>query len=201
MPLPTVRRLRALLLAPIAASVAALLLPAAGNASLVPATNCTVAPGTHPFLAWGDGANYVLAPGGDGSFAGWTLGSGVTPVAGGPLGLTSALSIPAGAAAVSPATCINVPHATARLFVRTDSPGAKLTVSAVYDNGKHVITIPAGGAVSPGTSWAPTDRLKIHPVILPALHGPGTAEITLRFVADHGTVQIDDVFLDPWSRW
>jgi hypothetical protein len=184
-----------------------LAIPAIGQAALVAPAPCSVAPLSQPFLPWGDTATYSEVPGGDfeGSLAGWTLQGGAAQVTGSEqFGVTgsvgsSSLQLSQGAVAVAPAACVNVPHPTARLFVRSSSAGAQLRVAAVYKIGQRVIRIPAGPPVDPGADWQPTQPLKIHPVVVQALLG-GTALITLQFTATNGTVQIDDVFIDPYGR-
>jgi hypothetical protein len=191
------------------ATFAALAIPAIGQADLLPPAACSVGPLSQPFLSWSDNATYEMVPGGDfeGSLDGWTLQGGAAQVSGSEqFGVTgsvgsSSLELPQGAVAVAPATCVNIPHPTARLFVRSDSADAQLKVQAVYDNGQRSVTIPAGHAFTPSADWAPSRPLKIHPVVIPALNGSGTALITLQFTAAHGTVYIDDVFMDPWGRY
>ncbi len=188
------------------AILAALAIPAIGQAAPAPPTACSVGPLSQPFRLWGDNATYEMVAGGDfeGSLDGWTLQGGATQSSGSEqFGVTgsvgsSSLELPQGAVAVAPPTCVNIPHPTARLFVQSSSPGARLQVQAVYDNGAHSVTIPAGPAVKSSADWQPSQALNIHPVVIPALHGQGTALITLQFTATHGTVFIDDVFVDPW---
>jgi hypothetical protein len=189
-------------------SVAALscVLPGAASAQLDPPASCSTSTLSQPFLPWSDARSYELVPGGDfeGSLDGWSLtgnagvaaGSETFAVTGTPG--SSSLALPDGAVATAPPVCVNVAHLDARLFVRTDSPGATLRVRAVYDNGQTTVTIPSGPPVSPTSAWEPTRTLGIHPVVIPALHGGGSALITLSFAATGGTVYIDDVFVDPW---
>jgi hypothetical protein len=153
---------------------------------------------SQPFAAWGDLAQYALVPGGDGSLTGWTLQAGATQTAGGPFDLSASLSLPKGAVATAPAACVNVPHPDARFFLQ-GSPGASVRVEAVYDIGKAQVAIPVGPPwrVQASASWQPSPAMEIHPTVIPALYG-GAANITLRFVGTGGTVQIDDVYVDPW---
>jgi hypothetical protein len=190
------------------AILASLAVPAIGQAALVAPTSCTIGPLSQPFLAWGDRAAYEQVPGGDfeGALTDWTLQGGTALVSDSdPFGVTgsvgsSSLQLPPGAVAVAPATCVNIPHPAARLFVRSASAGAQLRVQAVYNDGQRAVTIPAGPAVRPTVNWQPTKPLKIHPVVIPALHASGTALVALEFSATHGTVEIDDVFVDPRQR-
>jgi hypothetical protein len=182
-------------------SAAALVaLPVAAGQARPPApTPCAVDNSglSQAFLAWGDSATYSMVPGGDGSLTGWSLAGGAGQVDGGNGG-GSALGLPSGAVATAPGACVNIPHATARFFIRTDTPGTTVKVAAVYSHGAATVAVPAG-TVTPTSSWAPSPSLKIRPVVVAAMFG-GTAYETLRFTASGGTAQIDDVYVDPWSR-
>jgi hypothetical protein len=192
-------------------AAAAMLIPTAtSQASLVAPGACTVGSVSQPFLPWGDVATYVPVPGGDfeGSLAGWTLTGGATVVADNePFGVSGSvgsysLLLPPGAVAIAPPTCVNIPHPTARMFVRTDTPGARLKVQTLYDDGNdNTVAIRATGPGRPGADWQPSNALKIHPVVAPALSNQGTAYLTLQFSARSGAVEIDDVYIDPWGRW
>jgi hypothetical protein len=194
-----------------ATAAAAMLISAASSqAALVIPGACTVGAVSQPFLSWGDGATYVPVPGGDfeGSLTGWTLTGGATVVSDSePFGVAGSvgsysLLLPPGAVAVAPPTCVNIPHPTARMFVRTDAPGARLKVQTLYDDGTdNTIAIRATGPRHASADWQPTSALKIHPVVAPALNDQGTAYLTLQFSAKYGAMQIDDVYIDPWGRW
>lgn len=158
-------------------------------------TPCTVDNSaiTQPFLAWGDSATYSLVPGGDGSLTGWNLADGAARIGGG-YGGGSALGLPAGAIATAPGACVNIPHPTTRFFIRTDTPGTTVKVSALVHGDDGSIRL---GTVMPTTEWAPSPSLNVRPLVVAALFG-GTGYVTLRFTASGGTAQIDDVYVDPW---
>jgi hypothetical protein len=206
---PYVRRVLSTAAAAGGLAALACVLPAVSLAEPVAPAPCTVSPLSQPFLQWGDQSTYELVAGGDfeGSPADWSLQGGSGVVDGSELfGVTggvgsSSLQLTQGAVATAPPVCVNIPHPAARMFVRSDSADTQLKVQAVYSDGQHNHTIPAGPMVKVGTDWAPTRPLKIHPVVIPALHGTGTALITLRFTAVKGTSYIDDVFVDPRGRY
>ena len=189
------RRLAAL------ASLTPLLL-ATGNVATAQArtgdTNlCNNAPLSQPFAAWGDSSQYELAPGGDFESASWQLSNGAALVSGselfaatGTLGASS-LSLPAGASAQSPATCLNAAYPTMRMFVRGTGTVA---VQVVYD-GKAYTT----GVVRGGGSWSPSQVLRTGGALFGTLSG-GTAQVNLRLTALNGDAAVDDVFIDPWNR-
>jgi hypothetical protein len=162
----------------LATAVAALLLAAAPAAQAA----CPDQPLSRPFTPWLDFARYQLAP--DGSFAdgaaGWTLGNGAS-VSGG------ALSIPAGAAAVSPPICVTPAHPTLRFFTR----GTGTLVTSVIANG---VELPVGTVVGLGNAWNPS------PIQLIVLNLLGEQDVQFRFTSVLGTIGVDDVWIDPYSK-
>jgi hypothetical protein len=172
-------------------------LASSAQADPVTATLCNDAALSQPFTAWNDNAHYELAPGGDFESSGWTLSNGAQVVSGsepfaatGTLGSAS-LSLPAGASAESPQTCINAAYPTMRMFVG----GTGLALVQVVYNG---VAIPSG-FVHAGGSWQPSPILRTNGAIFGLLSG-GTANVTLRITALTGKPSIDDVFIDPWNR-
>ena len=107
----------------------------------------------------------------------------------------SSLSLPSGAVAVSPATCVNAAYPTFRLAARSDSPGSVVSVAVVYQTPRGPITIPVGSVV-PGRDWAPTASMQTLAAIGTQLSG-GSASVALRFTQVAGSSQIDDVYVDP----
>jgi len=178
---------------------------AAGQADVLAQSSCTPAPASPVFLPWGDPASYALVPGGDmeGSLAGWTLAGGAAATGGsetygvtGSVG-SSSLSLPAGAGALSPVSCVNVPNPSVELFTRSDTPGATLTVWAVLQrtNG-NTLNVPVG-SVSTSSSWQPSGPLTFTP---PQANKNGNLLIALAFQAVGGSIQVDDTYVDPWIR-
>jgi hypothetical protein len=199
------RSARALL----ALATALLALPAAtAQAAIVELDPCDDAPLSKPFERWGDLANYKLAPSGDfeGDLAGWTLSGGAKTVAGNePWNVTGregyrALALPPGASAVAPATCVNLGAPTFRFFARsTGGLLPVLAVEAIYRDGAlRAVPLPVG-VVPPGSAWKPTAPMLTGSVVGATLAG-GEAPLALRFTAVSGSWQIDDIFVDPYSR-
>jgi hypothetical protein len=172
--------------------------PAAAQAQLFNFNSCSNESLSQPFAQWGDYSSYELAPGGDFESVptSWTLSGGASVVAGsepyaatGTLGQYS-LSLPAGASAESPSTCVDAAYPTMRMFV---GGTGTVAVSVAYDG----LTIPTGIAVAAG-SWVPTAPFLTGSGIVGALHG-GTAQINLVVSGLTGNPQVDDVFIDPWG--
>ena len=188
-------------------AVAAVAIPVSAQASLVDLSHCDNSSLSQPFTQWGDPSYYKLAPGADfeGSMAGWSLQGGAAQGSGsesygvtGSVG-SSSLSLPDGSVATSPPTCVNAAYPDFRLFTRSDSPGSTVTVSVLYSAPLiGNVTIPVG-VVTPTSDWQATAPMATGSAI-PGLSNGGTANVSLRFSANGGTVQVDDVFVDPWGR-
>jgi hypothetical protein len=180
------------------AAVGAIALPVpAAQAGVIDLSACNVAPLSQPFARWLDPAWYELAPGGDFETASWSLQGGARRVPGsdpfaatGTLGSWS-LSLPTGASAQSPPTCVDAAYPTIRFFTSGIGLAA---VSVVYGN----LVLPAGVAASAG-GWSPTLPM-LTDSALPALTSDGSAQVSVRITALAGDVRVDDVFVDPWNR-
>ncbi len=206
------RSLRRLLTVGLLSALALFAVPAASaHAALISTASCDGAALTQPFAAFGDTNDYKPVPGGDfeGSLAGWTLSGGATRVAGsepfaatGSLG-SSSLSLPAGASAQSPYTCVDAAYPTFRFFARNNGLLSTVAVSIVYKELGIPVTVPVGTVLLDGT-WAPSAKMNTLAVaqgVVSGLLTGQTPEVALRFTALTGSSQIDDVFVDPHMMW
>ena len=179
-------------------AAAAIAMPvSAAQADMINLDACSIASLSQPFAPWLDPSSYELAPGGDFESAAWSLNGGAQRVPGsepfaatGTLGSWS-LSLPAGASAQSPATCVDAAYPTIRFF--TSGTGL-VAVSVVYRN----ITIPAGVALATG-DWAPS-LVALTDSALVAAASDGSAQVSIQLTGILGDVRVDDVFVDPWNR-
>jgi hypothetical protein len=179
-------------------ALATVLLPAAAaQADIVDLSACNLSPLSQPFAPWLDPASYELAPGGDFESSSWSLTGGAARVPGsepfaaaGTLG-SSSLSLPAGASAQSPATCVDAAYPTVRFFL---SGTGLVSISVVYGN----LVLPAGVAVAAG-GWSPS-LVGLTSSALVGLASDGSAQVSLRLTTLAGNVRVDDVFVDPWNR-
>jgi hypothetical protein len=196
--IPSARRLLGLLSTACALGSAAFVVIPAGvaQAGLLNFGACNTSALSQPFAPWGDNASYELAPGGDFEASTWSLSGGAAIVPGsepfaatGTLGQSS-LSLPVGASAVSPATCVDAAYPTVRMFV---GGTGSVAVSVVYNG----IPIPAGVALA-GGSWTPTLPMLTQSAVLGVLAG-GSAQVKIEVTALTGNPQVDDVFIDPWG--
>jgi hypothetical protein len=177
------------------ALAAALLVAPAAQADVVDLSACNTNALTQSFLRWGDPSSYELAPGGNFADSSWSLSGGAKLVSGAePWGVSgtpssSSVSLPGGASAQSPATCVNAAYPTIRFFA---SGFGTVAVSVVYDG----LVIPSGVNLSLG-GWAPSLMAVTGSAITGALNG-GTAQVSLRLTSVLGTVKVSDVFVDPY---
>ncbi|HTX07077.1 MAG TPA: hypothetical protein VME22_00615 [Solirubrobacteraceae bacterium] len=169
----------------------------AAQAGVINLSACNIASLSQPFSPWLDPSWYELAPGGDFESDGWTLSGGAARVPGsepfaatGTLGSWS-LSLPAGASAESPPTCVDAAYPTIRFF--TEGTGL-LEVNVVYGN----VTLPAGVDVVAG-GWAPSLPMLTDSALVAAT-SDGSAQVSIQLNALAGDVRVDDVFVDPWNR-
>jgi hypothetical protein len=180
-----------------AAGAVALLAPAAQAFGPINLGACNDAGLSTPFSAWADPSSYELAPGGDFESQSWTMSHRASIVPGSePFAATgttgdSSLSLPTGASAESPATCVDAAYPTIRLFA---SGTGALAVGVIYEG----LYIPAGVAVSAG-AWQPTP-IMLTSSALPAALAGGTTDVSLVLTSLTGDLRVDDVFIDPWNR-
>jgi hypothetical protein len=152
----------------------------------------------------------VLAP--DGGFeadgSGWSLSGGADAVAGNEshhlrsAGDTRALDLPAGSLAVSPPICVALDTPVMRTMVRnTGDPRSRLRVEVVYKLLGLVRTTVVTD-VRADSSWAPSSyispTLGLSTVVGTVL--PAAVQVRFRPLDSTGDWQIDDFYVDPYSR-
>ena len=156
-----------------------------------------------PFSSWGDQHAYYLAGGGSFEPGGpqWTLSGGAKVVTGNePFAVhgasdTSSLLIPAGGSATSPSFCFGLLNPGVRLFATGTGKPATIHVGIVTHGLLGALSVLDGGTVNVGTTWAPTQVLS---TTFSQLNVPvGTKSIQL-VITSTGSVQIDDVYVDPF---
>jgi hypothetical protein len=152
---------------------------------------------SQPFAPWSDSATYFPAPGGtfESGAPGWTLtgGAAVTPGGNSYLSDGSALSLPAGASATSPAICVDLGSPTVRAF--TNSSRGTVVVSVIAAGLSLTV-----GTISPAGAWRPTPTMVFLTNTLAILSATGTTTASFRFTAVGGDAKVDDVYVDPYRR-
>jgi hypothetical protein len=192
-------------------AIAALLAVAAPTAQagllVATASSCESQTLSQPFLPWADVASYTLDPGGsfEPGSPKWDV-SGARVVSGNePYNVTDArdwrsLAISDGGQAVSPSLCVGIEHPDLRFFASTSNPSAALKVEVLYEDAAGNIRSLPIGSVTGNSGWAPTVPFAIAANLLPLMPGSYTA-VSFRFSASGGSFQVDDVYVDPYSRY
>ena len=164
-------------LGPVLLAIAALLFTAPAAQA-----DCLDQPLSRPFTPWLDYAQYFPAP--DGSFAGggagWAFSGGASASGG-------YLVLPAGSSAITPPVCVTPVHPTIRFFVR----GSGALATSVIANG---VEVPIGTVIGPGGGWTPS------PIQLIVLNLLGEQDVQFRFATVDGSIDVDDVWVDPYSK-
>jgi hypothetical protein len=188
------------------AGVALLLfgIPAAAQAS-----SCKQAPTTKAFAAFGDNADYSLAPNGSfesgadkWSLTGSWLQSGNESYKVGGAADAKSLAVQATGKAVSPEFCVGMEHPNFRFFARRTSGSWGVLMVKVRWKDKGVTNETVVGAVNGNDmSWQPTRAFSLAPV-LGIWNDDQSYQVQLVFEPEDygGSWAIDDVYVDPYSR-
>jgi hypothetical protein len=208
-------KLRTLLASAAVIALAAVAAPAANAGLLVTsAQNCDDPQTSKPFSRFGDFATYVPIPGGSfesGSSA-WALTGGARVVSGNEAyfvraaGDSKSLYLPQGATATSPAMCVGLEDPTVRWFAKASgglfglSLTGTMTVEVLFEDSLgQVLALPVGAGLL-SSSWQPSVPGVVTANLLPLLPGEKTA-VAFRFRALTGNWNVDDAYVDPFTRW
>jgi hypothetical protein len=175
-------------------------------ASTASAATCD-APSSHPFTRWLDFASYQQVPGGtfEDGLAGWSAAGGAKIVSGnepwtvaGDAGDQS-VYLPKGASVTSPAFCGGLGYPTVRLFYKGGGLPllTQLKVDVLYTDDSSLLRSFTLPLVLPSGSWSPTLPL-LTLSGLPLLTG---SQLALKITAVGAPFTIDDVYVDPYSRY
>jgi hypothetical protein len=173
---------------------------------------CSYTGAKQVFKPWGDQHEYVLAPNGgfESGASGWSLSGGAGLVAENEAfqlngaGDGTSLSLPAGSSAVSPPLCMSIDTPLFRLLARNSgNPSSTLRVEAIYNVlGLGLLHTTVSNAVSAGASWVPTQGMSTV-LGLSTVVGtlvPSYIQVRITPVGSGGAWQVDDLFVDPFSR-
>ncbi len=155
------------------------------------------------FAAWGDPRSYYFTS--EGGFesggAGWTFTGGATVVTGNePFHVHSSadnnsLLLPSGASATSPALCFGLLYPGVRFFATSTSGPATIRVQVIAHGLLGALSVLDGGTATVGPGWAPTP---VFSTTFSQLNVPvGTKSVQLQ-ITTMGSVQIDDIYIDPF---
>lgn len=160
-------------------------------------------PTAQVFRPWSDFAQYAQVP--DGGFeagaSGWTLTGGAKVVPGNePFFLNSksdrySLLLSAGGTATSPPMCIALLSSKMRFLIGGQAKST-VKVQIIYRGLlSKVLGILDGGTIASDGTWQPSPQISMLGGVLPVL----TRSVQFRLVATSGTIQVDDLYLDPWK--
>jgi hypothetical protein len=184
----------------------------AAQASVSNPYNCSAAapPVSQVFLPFGDTAEYtpVQNQGLERGSTGWTLSSGAKVISDQEpwhvAGATDshALDLPNGSSAVTAPICVDPTYPYFRFFAKNvNANNANLEVEVIYYDSKGRIqkTSPVT-YTSLSSGWLPTNMFNI--TVFSGTNVTSAAPVAFRFVPMGGTAhyEIDDVYVDPWSR-
>jgi hypothetical protein len=170
------------------------------HAALVTGGYCPGA--TQAFSQWGDPHYYVFGQNGgleSGSY-GWSLAGGSAVVSGNESYYlhsrydTHSLFLPADGSATTPTMCMETSSSVLRFFMKG---GGAVHVQVIERNLLGlVVGVLDQATVGGSATWQPSPTI----VNLQSLQGVvGVSSVQLRFTAQGGSDQIDDVYVDPMA--
>ena len=187
----------------VAALAAGLSVPAASADGSLLGLNNNCGSTSTPFAQFGDYRYYTFGTNGglENGSNGWSV-SGGTVVPGNETFFAhsssdrNSLSLPAGSSALTPKLCMGTTSTVMRFFVRS-SNGGSVRVEVVLRNLLgQVLGVLQVSKVSPGASWEAGPPI----LNLDSLVGLlGVSSVQMKFTTLSGSVQVDDVYVDPWA--
>src|SRR3954453_21957246 len=158
---------------------------------------------SQPFAQFGDDRYYTFGSNGglESGSTGWALGGG--EIRGGNESFfvhsgsdSRSLALTPGDSALSPKLCMGTTSTVTRFFVRSGD-GGRIRVQGVLRGLLGPVLGPLPSAdVSADSSWSPGPAILNLDSLLGLIV---VSSIQLKFTELSGTVQIDDVYVDPWA--
>jgi hypothetical protein len=176
--------------------------PAASAGSLLGLNNDCGATST-PFAQFGDSRNYTFGANGglESGSTGWSL-SGGGVVSGNEAYFvhsrsdSHSLSLNAGGSALTPKLCMGTTSTVMRFFVKSGNGGSVRVEVVLRGLLGQVLGVLQVSNFSPGASWQAGPSILDLDSLLGLL---GVSSVQLKFTATSGSVQVDDVYVDPWA--
>jgi hypothetical protein len=194
---------RSAVLLVLVASLGALSVPAAFADGSLLGLNNDCGSTSQPFAQFGDDRYYTFGSNGglESGSTGWSLGGGQVVRGNESFFVHSSsdsrsLALTPGDSALSPKLCMGTTSTVTRFFVRSGDRG-RVRVQVVLRGllGQVLGTLQISD-VSADSSWSPGPAI----LNLDSLLGlVGVSSIQLKFTELSGTVQVDDVYVDPWA--
>lgn len=158
---------------------------------------------SRPFSQFGDSRYYTFGTNGglESGASGWSLsGSAVLPGNETYFAHSStdgySLSLPDGSSALTPKLCMGTTSTVMRFFVKSESGGSVRVEVVLRNLFGQVLGVFQISRLSPGASWQPGPPILNLDSLLGLL---GASSVQLKFTALSGSVQVDDVYVDPWA--
>jgi hypothetical protein len=183
------------------AVLGALCVPAALASGSLLGLNNDCGSTSQPFAQFGDGRYYTFGSNGglESGSTGWSLGGGEVVRGNESFFVHSAsdthsLGLSPGDSTLSPKLCMGTTSTVTRFFVRSDN-GGRVRVQVVLRGllGQVLGTLQISD-VSAGSSWSPGPAILNLDSLLGLI---GVSSIQLKFTELSGTVQVDDIYVDP----
>jgi hypothetical protein len=190
-------------LALVAAVLVAVLAPQAASAGSLLGLDNNCGATSQPFAQFGDSRNYTFGTNGgfETGATGWSV-SGGKVVSGNESYYAhsssdrNSLQLPSGSTATSPGFCQSTTSTVIRFFLRSPDNGSVRVQIVARGLLGQVVGVLDVARVSPGASWQPGPAV----LNLQSLLGlVGVSSIQLKFLTVSGTVQVDDMYVDPWG--
>jgi len=184
-------------------AIAAAGVPAGSASGSLLGLNNDCGQSSQPFAQFGDYRSYTFGANGglESGSTGWTL-SGGSVVSGNESYFVhstsdrNSLSLNSGGTALSPKLCMGTTSTVTRFFVRSGN-GGRVRVQVVLRNLLgQVLGIVQISDLSPGASWQPGPAILNLDSLLGLI---GVSSIQLKFTTLSGSVQVDDIYVDPWA--
>ena len=159
---------------------------------------------SQPFAQFGDYRSYTFGANGglENGSSGWSL-SGPARVVGGNESYyvhsrydKSSLAVSDGSVVYTPKLCMGTTSTWLRFFARSSDNGTVRAQVVLRNLLGNVLAVVQISDLSPGSEWQPGPSILNLDSLLGLL---GVSSIQLKFTALDGTVQIDDVYVDPWA--
>ncbi len=174
-------------------------------APAVASAACPSTPTSAALAQFGDNAAYSLLSGStfESGAQGWSLTNAEVLSGEGANGDANALAIEPDGVAVSPAFCVSPEDMSFRFFARQsgggDGPVAALKVSLRWTVGYGFHKEADVASLQAGSSWTLSPALQLAS-LLPLWTWDRTLNVKLVFQPTGGSFEIDDVYIDPYSR-
>jgi hypothetical protein len=187
----------------VAALAAGLSVPAASADGSLLGLNNNCGSTSTPFAQFGDYRYYTFGTNGglENGSNGWSV-SGGTVVPGNETFFAhsssdrNSLSLPVGSSALTPKLCMGTTSTVMRFFVKS-SNGGSVRVEVVLRNLLgQVLGVLQVSKLSPGASWEAGPPILNLDSLLGLL---GVSSVQMKFTTLSGSVQVDDVYVDPWA--